>query len=92
MSITCTAQITTSDRPSDEVIEGAPPSPEIGPSQAVALSDRLEQDVTSLEDSQHHYPPREIPALPRPDRGRDAMLFLSAAFTVETIVWGFPSS
>lgn len=31
-------------------------------------------------------------ALPPVDRGRDAWLFLAAAFTIETLVWGLPFS
>lgn len=34
----------------------------------------------------------EIQALPPVDRGRDAWLFLAAAFTIETLVSGLPSS
>ncbi|GAA5853573.1 hypothetical protein JCM8547_002510 [Rhodosporidiobolus lusitaniae] len=48
----------------------------------------------------HSYPPgtsdaaieRELPALAEPDRSRQAYLFLLGAFSIETVVWGVPSS
>ncbi|GAA6047868.1 hypothetical protein JCM3770_004682 [Rhodotorula araucariae] len=46
----------------------------------------------------HAYPPsvhsagRTVPRLERPDRGKAAYLFLLGAFSIETVVWGLPSS
>ncbi|GAA5831487.1 hypothetical protein JCM11251_004041 [Rhodosporidiobolus azoricus] len=52
--------------------------------------------IHALED--HAYPPsvvpteRELPPLPQADHGKQAYLFLLGAFSVETVVWGLPSS
>ncbi|KPV78552.1 uncharacterized protein RHOBADRAFT_51007 [Rhodotorula graminis WP1] len=48
--------------------------------------------------STHSYPPRSapverpVPPLEPPDRGKAAYLFLLGAFSIETVVWGLPSS
>ncbi|GAA6022973.1 hypothetical protein JCM10207_007735 [Rhodosporidiobolus poonsookiae] len=55
--------------------------------------------ISSTPTSSHAYPPstysgteRQLPALPQPDHGKQAYLFLLGAFAFETVVWGLPSS
>jgi hypothetical protein len=59
----------------------------------------VERSSSSVAPSDATYPPprsisneRVMPDLPQVDRGRAAYLFLLAAFTVEMVVWGVPSS
>ncbi|KAJ8296759.1 MFS transporter asaE [Rhodotorula toruloides] len=53
--------------------------------------------TSSVHSAQHDYPPsrpdeRQQTQLAQPDRGKAAYLFLLGAFSIETLVWGLPSS
>ncbi|GAA5834570.1 hypothetical protein JCM9279_004356 [Rhodotorula babjevae] len=71
-------------------IHEAPASP--------ALSLSLQSSPTRSSTASPSYPPRPasverpVPQLEPPDRGKAAYLFLLGAFSIETVVWGLPSS
>jgi hypothetical protein len=56
------------------------------PSEVAVQSNAL--NSSTFEDSPTHYEA----ALPPPDRGKDAYLFLATCFVVESFVWGMPRS
>ncbi|GAA6046550.1 hypothetical protein NBRC10513_001456 [Rhodotorula toruloides] len=71
--------------------EPAPPSP------SFSYSTSPPPPSSSVESARHSYPPsrpdeRQQTQLAQPDRGKAAYLFLLGAFSIETLVWGLPSS
>jgi hypothetical protein len=48
--------------------------------------------ASSVADTEAPIAERAIDALPPVDTGRDAWLFLVAAFIIDTMVWGLPFS
>ncbi|KAM0756234.1 MFS general substrate transporter [Meredithblackwellia eburnea MCA 4105] len=74
------------------------------PSGGLEIITDAEQEIATTPDDasiRTTYPPtqastaasdRPLAPLPEPDRGKAAYLFLLSAFTVETVIWGVPSS
>ena len=54
-----------------------------------ASRDRLNIELEAFPTSAEEYH-LNVSSLPPVDTGKDAWLFLAAAFMVETLVWGFP--
>ncbi|GAA5897548.1 hypothetical protein JCM8208_003301 [Rhodotorula glutinis] len=86
------ASTTTLCTPTPSIHE-PPPSP-TPPSPSLSL----QPSPTRSSTNSHSYPPRiapverPVPPLEPPDRGKAAYLFLLGAFSIETVVWGLPSS
>lgn len=66
------------------------------PPESITSIKRQDSKLSLSPLTTREYPPstfeRPVPLLPPTDRGRQAYLFLTSAFIVETVIWGLPSS